>query len=146
MYAKKRKTIKTTKKKKEKRKKYDVCLCLCLSICLFVCRITRNASSLDDSLESTLNLHHHHHHHHHQHLHHRIIAWNTRSHLAYDSLQAKRAPHAPAKQAKFKEDSVKTRVERCQKCKGKFKNTSKDDRNALSGQRTKRPSEASPVD
>lgn len=37
-----------------------VCVCVCLCLCLSVCRITRNASSLTNGLESTLNLHHHH--------------------------------------------------------------------------------------
>ena len=70
MYAKKRKIKKkkTNKQKKKQKTKRKVCYAMLCYVCLSVCRVTENAFSSIDGLESTLNLHrpHHQHHHHHR--------------------------------------------------------------------------------
>ena len=79
---------------------------LYLCLCLPVCRVTRSAFSLADSLELTLNLfHHHRHHHQRRHPHHRTTVRNTQSTPALVFSQAKRAPCAPERWAEFWRES-----------------------------------------
>ena len=68
MYAKKRKIKKKKKQTKKKNKKQKGKYAMLCYVCLSVCRVTENAFSSIDGLESTLNLHrpHHQHHHHHR--------------------------------------------------------------------------------